>query len=139
GSEQKRPTEEQMDAAKTLLSQCLELDPLNVRGLYNLAWILDERKDYAGAISNLNLMIQQKDKLPETERGRRFVNALINRACALAKLVTKDGGKPSPEDLGRIMSDCKAAQEEAAAYKIMDVCQQKLQSEWGEGGDMHAV
>jgi tetratricopeptide (TPR) repeat protein len=132
-------TEDQLDEAEHDLLECLKLDPSDVRGLYNLAWIADERTKFADAVDFLTRIIDQRETLPQSERGRRMISVLVNRACAQSKIRATVSDSDSTECRKmdeKIFEDCRKACEEAKIYNERAYAKSSLERELGAGGEL---
>ncbi|MDX6459660.1 MAG: hypothetical protein QOE55_3357, partial [Acidobacteriaceae bacterium] len=131
-------TQDQLDAAEHDLRECLRIDPSNVRALYNLAWIADERSKFPEAVDLLTQVIDRRDTLPQVERGRRMIAAFINRACARSKISATVSGATERQKMDeQVFEDCKKAVEEADLYNERPYAKQSLERELLITGELH--
>jgi tetratricopeptide (TPR) repeat protein len=131
------PTAGQLDEAELDLRESLRLDPSNISGLYNLAWIADERSQFVEAVDYLTRAISQRDVLPATERGPRMIAAWVNRACAQAKIraTVTDPAEQQTMD-AKILGDCKEACSEGKLYQAESYVKKSLEREFGASGEL---
>jgi tetratricopeptide (TPR) repeat protein len=131
-----RATADQLDEAEHDLGECLRLNPSDVRGLYNLAWIADERAKFAEAVDFLTQIIVQRETLPQIERGRRMISVFLNRACAQSKIRAKVSDVTERQKMdGKILEDCKDMCKEAKLYNEKAYAKSSLARELGTEGD----
>ncbi|MFT4113694.1 tetratricopeptide repeat protein [Silvibacterium sp.] len=130
----------QIKEAERYLERCLELNPRDVRGLYNLAWIADELGKYDEAARLLKKVVIQRDKLPAVERGRRMIKVFINRACANARLCPTIADRNKRKGMREeIYQDCRNVYDEAVKFRHIDTATASLARELGPGGTLMCV
>jgi tetratricopeptide (TPR) repeat protein len=120
-------TREDLEKAAADLSRSLAIKPNFAAGLYNLAWVVDEQGDPGRATHLLTQFINERENLPPSDRGKRLIAAYINRACARAKLLTKDSADGQGKLLAEVLEDCRAACEEGKLYGETDYFVESLQ------------
>ena len=133
-------------AGKSDLNHCLQLDPVNTGGIYNLARLYDMEGDHAKAIGLSEQLLVPKNakRISRWNQEKYFPDVYVNLACYFADESTREPDQKKKEQLWdkavKTCEDCKTFLEtELKSTRAMNTFHDSLKRELGPTGDFKTL